>query len=56
VGNTNTGYRRFLAAAEGDGFAIDPAKVEADAQFDGVFVLHLQPVHIGHAQVQQQTS
>jgi DDE family transposase len=35
----NTGYRRFLAAPEGDGFAIDPAKVEADAQFDGVFVL-----------------
>ena len=35
----NTGYRRFLAAPEGDGFAIDPAKVAADAQFDGVFVL-----------------
>jgi hypothetical protein len=35
----NTGYRRFLAASEGDGFAIDPAKVEADAHFDGVFVL-----------------
>jgi Transposase DDE domain len=35
----NTGYRRFLAAPQGDGFAIDPAKVEADAQFDGVFVL-----------------
>jgi hypothetical protein len=35
----NTGYRRFLAALEGDGFPIDPAKVEADAQFDGVFVL-----------------
>jgi hypothetical protein len=35
----NTGYRRFLAAPEADGFAIDPAKVEADAQFDGVFVL-----------------
>jgi hypothetical protein len=35
----NTGYRRFLAAPDGDGFAIDPAKVEADAQFDGVFVL-----------------
>ena len=26
-------------APDGDGFAIDPAKVEADAQFDGVFVL-----------------
>jgi hypothetical protein len=35
----NAGYRRFLAAPEGNGFAIDPAKVEADAQFDGVFVL-----------------
>jgi hypothetical protein len=35
----NTGYRRFLAAPDGDGFAIDPAKVEADAQFDGMFVL-----------------
>jgi hypothetical protein len=35
----NTGYRRFLAAPEGDGFAIDPAKVAADAQFDGIFVL-----------------
>ena len=35
----NTGYRRFLAVPEADGFVIDPAKVEADAQFDGVFVL-----------------
>ena len=35
----NTGYRRFLAAPDGDGFAIDPAKVEADARFDGIFVL-----------------
>jgi len=35
----NTGYRRFLAAPKDDGFAIDPAKVEADAQFDGIFVL-----------------
>ncbi|MFL5281847.1 MAG: hypothetical protein ACJ8AW_12855 [Rhodopila sp.] len=35
----NTGYRRFLAAPDGNGFAIDPAKVAADAQFDGVFVL-----------------
>ena len=35
----NTGFRRFLKIA-GDGhFAIDPAKVEADAKFDGVFVL-----------------
>jgi transposase len=35
----NKGYRRFLAAPGDDGFAIDPAKVEADAQFDGVSVL-----------------
>lgn len=35
----NTGYRRFLTVVEGQGFAIDPAKVEADAQFDGLFVL-----------------
>jgi len=35
----NTGYRRFLAAPQGDGLAIDPVKVEADAPFDGVFVL-----------------
>jgi hypothetical protein len=35
----NVGYRRFLAAPEGRGFAIDPAKVEADAAFDGLFVL-----------------
>jgi Transposase DDE domain len=35
----NKGYRRFLAAPGDDGFAIDPAKVEADAQFDGIFVL-----------------
>ncbi|MFL5288899.1 MAG: transposase [Rhodopila sp.] len=35
----NAGYRRFLADPKGDGFTIDPAKVEADAHFDGVFVL-----------------
>ena len=35
----NTGFRRFLKT-EGHGhFAIDPAKAEADARFDGVFVL-----------------
>jgi hypothetical protein len=34
----NTGYRRFLKT-EGSHFAIDPAKAEADARFDGVFVL-----------------
>jgi Transposase DDE domain len=35
----NTGFRRFLKT-EGHGhFAIDPTKAEADARFDGVFVL-----------------
>jgi hypothetical protein len=35
----NTGYRRFLTTV-GDGhFVIDRAKAEADARFDGVFVL-----------------
>jgi hypothetical protein len=36
---SNNGYRRFLAAPEANGFTIEPAKIEADAQFDGVFVL-----------------
>lgn len=35
----NSGYRRFLSAPEGEGFTIDHAKVEADARFDGLFVL-----------------
>ena len=35
----NSGYRRYLAAPDGAGFAIDPAKVEADTAFDGLFVL-----------------
>jgi len=35
----NAGYRRFLSAPRGGSFAIDPDKVAADAQFDGVFVL-----------------
>jgi hypothetical protein len=35
----NASYRRFLSAPAGNGFAIDPDKVAADAQFDGVFVL-----------------
>ena len=34
----NTGFRRFLKT-EGSHFAIDPAKAEADARFDGVCVL-----------------
>ena len=44
----NKGYRRFLKNPEGEGFAIDRAKVEEDAKFDGVFVLqtnaHLSPL------------
>jgi hypothetical protein len=36
---SNKGFRRFLAARETDMVAIDRAKVEADARFDGVFVL-----------------
>jgi hypothetical protein len=36
---SNKGFRRFLAAREDDVFAIDRAKIEADARFDGVFVL-----------------
>ena len=35
----NAGYRRFLADPAGEGFTIDTAKVEADARFDGLFVL-----------------
>ena len=35
----NAGYRRFLADPAGDEFTIDAAKVEADARFDGLFVL-----------------
>ena len=44
----NKGYRRFLKNPQGDGFAIDRAKVEEDQKFDGVFVLqtnaHLSPL------------
>jgi hypothetical protein len=35
----NAGFRRFLGSPKGEGFTIDPAKVEADARFDGLFVL-----------------
>jgi hypothetical protein len=35
----NKGFRRFPKTPEGDGFVIDRAKVEADARFDGLFVL-----------------
>ena len=40
---SNKGFRRFLAARESETFAIDRAKVEADARFDGVFVLARTP-------------
>jgi transposase len=36
----NTGYRRFLKTTGRGHFAIDQAKAEADARFDGIFVLH----------------
>jgi hypothetical protein len=35
----NKGYRRSLATQGDDHFAIDRAKAEEDAKFDGVFVL-----------------
>src|SRR5207247_75613 len=35
----NTGYRRYLKTRGGDHFAIDPAKVEEEKKFDGIFVL-----------------
>ncbi len=35
----NKGFRRFLKTPEGRGFVIDRAKIEADARFDGLFVL-----------------
>jgi transposase len=35
----NKGFRRFLKTPQGDGFVIDRAKIEADARFDGLFVL-----------------
>lgn len=40
----NTGYRRYLkkAQAKAQTFAIDPDKVAADAQFDGLFVLRVR--------------
>jgi hypothetical protein len=36
----NAGFRRYLTATGGRRFTIDPAKVAADARFDGIFVLH----------------
>ena len=46
----NAGFRRFLKKPAGEGFTIDPAKVEADARFDGLFVLRtntrLKPLQV----------
>jgi transposase len=36
---SNKGFRRFLKTPEHDAFVIDHAKIEADARFDGIFVL-----------------
>jgi hypothetical protein len=36
---SNTGFRRFLGSRKGERFTIDPAKVAADARFDGLFIL-----------------
>jgi hypothetical protein len=35
----NKGFRRFLKRPKGGGFVIDRSKIEADARFDGLFVL-----------------
>jgi hypothetical protein len=35
----NTGYRRYLKTISEEHFAIDPAKVEEEKKFDGIFVL-----------------
>ena len=35
----NTGYRRYLKTISKDHFAIDPAKIEEEKRFDGIFVL-----------------
>ena len=35
----NKGFRRFVKTTTGERFTIDRAKIEADARFDGVFVL-----------------
>jgi hypothetical protein len=35
----NAGYRRYLKAISDEHFAIDPAKVEEEKKFDGIFVL-----------------
>jgi hypothetical protein len=35
----NSAYRRFLKTTDGARFEIDPDRVEADARFDGIYVL-----------------
>jgi hypothetical protein len=35
----NVGYRRYLKTISDEHFAIDPAKVEEEKRFDGIFVL-----------------
>jgi hypothetical protein len=35
----NSAYRRFLKTTDTDRFEIDPDRVEADARFDGIYVL-----------------
>jgi len=35
----NKGYRKFLKTVDGKRFEIDPAKVEGEARFDGIWVL-----------------
>ena len=36
---SNTGFRRYLKTVSEEHFAVDPAKVEDEARFDGIFVL-----------------
>jgi transposase len=36
---SNTGFRRYLKTVGDQHFAIDPAKVEGETKFDGIFVL-----------------
>jgi hypothetical protein len=37
----NAGYRRYLKTISEEHFAIDPAKVEEEERFDGIFVLRI---------------
>jgi hypothetical protein len=42
----NAGFRRFLGSRKGERFTIDPAKVEADARFDGLLTLRVSCGHV----------